>query len=367
MKNIGSKLTLFLTLGATCVGSPLKKEEVAADAKWLMHVDVDKLRTTKVGEYLMQQVLGSKLNELTRQFDFDLDWNKVSSLTAYGTDYGSKRDFDGVVLIRTDLDLRKPLDAAVEKMSKEDGKKPASVSKTQEGPVTTYSMKDSLFVSFQPGSPVIVGKSLNSIEKASGVLSGKSANLASTKTFSEYSKSQKAFFFLGAVEVFDPTQEPAGQSHDGEEFNPKAKILKLADGGRVILGEDSNELFLDLSLKAKSADVVTQIQQVVQGMIALAALSQSNNQDLQQLAQSAKVSSAGKIVSLKLGYPADQAVLMLSSNLNRHLENKQSAENNDEPQKKPKSKHHKVRHEPAKPDDNKSDDIKPDDSKPEAQ
>ncbi len=349
MNSLARIMTFIVALATTCMASPLKKEQVAADAKWLVQLDVDKLRSSTVGDYVIKQVLGAKLDSLTHQFDFDLDWNKVSSLTAYGTGFQSPRSFDGIVLIKTDLDLRRPLDSAIEKASSEDGHKGVSLRKTQDGVVTTYSLNKDLFVSFQPGQPIIVGRSLDSIEKAAEVLSGKSPNLASTKTFSEYPKSQKAFFFLGAVEAFDPTEGMTEQPREGD-FNPKAKILKLADGGRVVLGEDSNELFLDLALKAKSAEVVTQIQQVVQGMIALASLSQPNNHDLQQLAQSARVSSAGKIVSLKLGYPADQAILMLTSNINRHIEQKQTVENGDDQEPKPHAKHHKSRHEPDEPD-----------------
>lgn len=351
MKYVGQILTLILPLALTSAGSPIQKEQIAADAKWLVHLDVDKLRSTTVGDYVIKQVLNTKLGALTRQFDFDLDWNKVNSLTAYGSAFQSKSSFDGVVLIKTELDLRKPLDAAIEQTLQENGNKRPPIQKTQEGQVTTYSLKDNIFASFQSGRPVIVGKSLDSIRKAGEVLSGTSANLASTKTFSEFPKSQKSFFLLGAVKAFNPNPGFPDQGGDGETLNPKAKILKLADSGRVVLGEDANQLFLDLSLKAKSAEVVTQIQQVIQGMIALASLSQLDNQDLQQLAESAKVSSAGTIVSLKLGYPADQAVLLLSSNLNRHLEGRKRAEGSEGHKKKVRSKTNDTAGDPDKTDE----------------
>jgi len=351
MKNAARILTVILPLALTAVGSPLQKEQVAADAKWLVHLDVDKLRSTALGDYVINQVLDAKLKGLTRQFDFDLDWKKVHSLTAYGTGYRSESSFNGVLLIKSDLDLQKVLDAAVEKTSPEDNSKSDRIQRTQEGDVTTYSMKDHMVVSFKPGSPVIVGKSLDSIQKANEVLIGASANLASTKMFSEFPKSQKPFFFMGAVDAFKANAELAEGSHDGDALNPKAKILKLADGGRVVLGEDSNELFLDLSLKAKSKEVVTQMQQVIQGMIALASLGQPDNRDLQQLAQSAKVSSSGNIVTLKLGYPADQAVLFLSSNINRHIEARKHAENSEDHGPKHRSKARKAPNESGETDE----------------
>jgi len=351
MKNLARILTLVLALAATAVGSPLQKEQVAADAKWLVHLDVDKLRSTAIGDYVINQVLDSKLGPLTRQFDFELDWKKVRSLTAYGTGFQSESSFNGVLLVNTELDLQKALDAAIEKTSQDTNNKSASIQKTLEGDVTTYSLKDHMFVSFQPGRPVIVAKSLDSIQKAGEVLSRTSPNLASTKAFSEFPKAQEPFFFMGAVEAFNPNTAVAEGSHDGDALNPKAKILKMADGGRVVLGEDSHQLFLDLSLKAKSAEVVTQMQQVIQGMIALASLSQPDNQDLQRLAQSAKVSAAGNIVTLNLGYPADQAVLLLSSNINKHVEHQKRAENSEEQGTKRRSKSKRMPKEPAQTDE----------------
>ena len=344
MKHFAQILALILSWAATAVASPLQKEQVAADAKWLVHIDVDKLRSTTVGAYVIKQVLETKLEALKTQFDLDVDLNKISSLTAYGSGYQAKPNFDGVVLINTGLDLQKALDAAIEKMSEGSSNTPAAIQKTQEGKVSTYSMKDNLVASFQPGKPVIVGKSLDSVQKARDVVSGTSANLASTKTFSEFPASQKAYFFLGAADLSKLTGELSERSHDEDAVNPKAKILKLADGGRVVLGENANQLFLEVSLKAKTTELVTQMQQVIQGMIALASLSQPDNQDLQQLAQSAKVSTVGNIVSLNLGYPTDKALVMLNS----HLEGQKHGESHG---KKHKSKVKAAPKEPSETDE----------------
>src|SRR5579859_4362672 len=167
---------LLLALGATAVGNPLQKEQVAADAKWVVHIDVDKLRTTTVGG-LIKQFLDMKMGPVRNQFGIDLDWNKINSLTAYGTAYQAKPDFNGVVVINTDLDLQKVLDGVIEKMSDQDSESPSPVQKIQQGQVTTYSIHGQLFASFQAGKPVIVSKSRDSIRKAEEVLSGSAANL----------------------------------------------------------------------------------------------------------------------------------------------------------------------------------------------
>ena len=331
------QLVLLLALGATAVGKPLQKEQVAADAKWVVHIDVDKLRTTTVGG-LIKQCLDSKMGPLRNQFGIDLDWNKISSLTAYGTGYQAKPDFNGVVVINTDLDLQKALDGVIEKMSDENSETPSPVQKIQQGEVTTYSIHGQLFASFQAGKPVILSKSRDSIRKAEEVISGSAANLGSTKTFSEFPGSPKGFFFVAAAEDFNLADHFGEHVDEAEKANPKAKILKLADGGRVMLGEEANQLLLDLSLKARAAEVVTQMQQVIQGMIALASLTQTDNQDLQQLAQSAKVSATGNVVNLQVGYPADKAIQMVQNHINDNAEHKKRADNGEVRHKKHRAK-----------------------------
>ena len=77
MKTVAQILALILPLAATCVAGPLQKEQVAADAKWLVHLDFDKLRSTTVGDYVIQRVLGPKVDEVKRQLEFDLDWKPI--------------------------------------------------------------------------------------------------------------------------------------------------------------------------------------------------------------------------------------------------------------------------------------------------
>lgn len=351
MNSLARIIILLLVLAVTAIAGPLRKEQVAADAKWLVHLDVDKLRSTTVGG-VIKQLVDAKTVALKAQFDLDLDWNKISSLTAYGSAYQSKPNFDGVVLIKTDLDLQKALNGAIEKMSPEDGNAPAPIQKTQQGEVTTYSLKQAMFVSFQPGKPVILSHSRDSLQKAREVLSGTAANLASTRTFSEFPESKKAFFLTAAAEGFNFGHEFPEQAGGDDPANPKAKILKLAEGGRVMLGEEASQLFVDLSLKAKTSEVVTQMQQVIQGMIALASLSQVDNQDLQQLAQSAKVFATGTVVSLQLGYPADKAIAMFNNHMNGPMGHKKRAQNGEMHRTKHRSRGAEEPKEPPKAEEN---------------
>jgi hypothetical protein len=64
-------------------------------------------------------------------------------------------------------------------------------------------------------------------------------------------------------------------------------------------------------LKAKTSEVMSQMQQVIQGTVALASLSQPENPDLIQLAQSVKVSGDDKLVTVGVEFPVEKAIRLL--------------------------------------------------------
>jgi hypothetical protein len=128
----------------------------------------------------------------------------------------------------------------------------------------------------------------------------------------------------------------------------------MADGGRLALGENADNVFLNIVLKAKTADASKQIQAVAQGLLALVSLSQTENQDLMQLAQNTTVKSTENLVTLGLEYPVSNALeklSLLAKHISqeagqgkafsgpKHKKHRSDVEKQDgEPKKKPASK-----------------------------
>src|SRR6185369_11632247 len=139
-----------------------------------------------------------------------------------------------------------------------------------------------------PGKLVVLSKSREAVEKAEAVLSGKSANLSTGKAFSGFPETPKAFFFLAIAEGFN----------EDAALPPQAKVLKMTEGARLVLGENAASLFLNLALKAKSSEVMTQMQQVIRRTVGLTPFRQPANADVMQLAQSVKVSGDDKMVTV---------------------------------------------------------------------
>jgi hypothetical protein len=309
MKRLALILALFLSLLHPALAGTVPKNEVSADAKWLIHLEAAQFRATKVGGFLITELLEKKLSqpvgELKKNLKLDFDLNKIldgiNSITIYGTDYQSPQEHS-VLLIRASPDLQNILVGVLAGMVLAGTNGPMAVTQTQEGGVSFYAIKDTAYCAVLPGKVIAIGRSREITENAAKVLTGKAPSLASGAAFSEFGDAKEAFFFLGVAEGFNL----------GNNLPPQAKLLQVADAGRVVLGEDSNQVFLSLALRGKTPDVVAQMEQVVQGLVAIGSLSQPQDKDLGYLLHSIKVSTKDNIVNIGVDYPVDRAIEQLT-------------------------------------------------------
>ena len=91
MKRIALILPLCLSLLPPALAGSIPKEEISADAKWLLHLDAGQFRASKVGSYIITELLEKKLSqpveELKKNLQLDLDLDKIlggiTSITIY--------------------------------------------------------------------------------------------------------------------------------------------------------------------------------------------------------------------------------------------------------------------------------------------
>src|SRR4030095_11024954 len=104
--------TFLLALNAAVHANLLNQEQVSPDAKWFLHVDLENLRKTKAGDFLINRFLAPQIAQVTNQLKFDVTnlFQKITSLTAYGTDFKNGPQAEGVLLINTDTETQKALE-----------------------------------------------------------------------------------------------------------------------------------------------------------------------------------------------------------------------------------------------------------------
>jgi hypothetical protein len=286
-------VSLVLVLGCEMIlpAAPLQREYVSAEAKWLLHADLDNLRQTQLGKHLytdvIQKSLSNTVAELNEKLNVDLDVNKLESITAYGESFHAKPKSDGVLLLRTGLKVGQVLEALfAQQTNLAPQMDVGALELVQEQPYKLFKVEGGLYLT-PWRSMLLASQSRSQLDKALQVIQGKKPNLKSSKAFTEFPPPSEAFFFLAVAEGFNPEQdksESKPDEHDplekiAKNLPPQAKILQMADGGRAVLGEKADNVFVHLALKTKTPESATQIQQVLQGMSALLALSKASNPD----------------------------------------------------------------------------------------
>jgi hypothetical protein len=298
MKHPLALLVLALAAAAPTLAGPLQRQDLPADTKWLVHLDAAAFLKTKLGDSLAKEQIEPKLAQgradIKAWFDFDLDWRRISGITIFGTDYTAPKEERGVALIYTDLDIAKGLDGAIVKLEAAGSADSGSVKRLEAAPQALYQLND-VFAAVQKGQPVVLGKSREKVLRTRDVLSGKNPSLKSGQAFTKLPAPASGFFLLAAAEDFN----------ESAAIPPQANVLKQADGLRFTLAEKDTNLVASLALLPKNEQVAQQIQQVAQGLIALGALSQGDNADLQRLVQAVRVQQADGLVTLDLSLPVN--------------------------------------------------------------
>jgi hypothetical protein len=294
--------SILLALITAAQAEPLNPKQIAPDAKWLVHIDGDNLRQSQAGKFLINQLLLPKAAQLTGALKLNptniLD--HISSITAYGTEFKAAAQGQGVLLINSDPDTRKALEGVLVAQLLANTNGPVKKLSGQ-GEPALYSFGNEIFIAPQKDGPIIISKSQDQIEAARDLIGGKGPSLATSKAFGDLLSISNSFFVVAAAQAFNqPDLIPA-----------EAKVLRMADGGSVALGETGDQLALRISLRGKTAEVTQEIQQVIEGMVALVKLGQPDVPDLVALANSIKVASADQLVTVSAEYPEAKAMSRL--------------------------------------------------------
>jgi hypothetical protein len=302
---------LGLSLSAGVLAGPLQPAHIAADARWLIHLDLEALQPTTVGQTLAREAIEPKMSEvaaaLKLHLGFDFDWRRIRSITLYGAEYGGPERLRGVMLVDTDLDLVTAFDRALQKQAEWGRAQDGDLQRLEDGPQPLYCIKEDLYVALQPGAPAVIGKARRTTLKARAVLVEGAPNLNTAPGLANLANAGHGEFLLVAAEGFGAAAPDA----------PQARVLKMADTLRFSLAETSGQLQAALTLGARSAETAQQMQQVIQGMTALVALSQTDNADLQKLVNGLRASVNDRQLQLSLTLPAADVAAKIAEDQRR--------------------------------------------------
>jgi hypothetical protein len=291
MRIVGIALAAVLGLAAVGRAEPLELKQVAADAKWLVHVDVDAMRTSIVVQKGYQKCMemhkeaAQHLDKIHEMLGMD-PRKDLHAVTAYGKDLDK---LHGVLIVHADVDQK----SLLEKAQKAPDHKVAKYGSHEIHSWMHKHGKEShtAFGSFFKADVLVFARSLDAVQGALDVLDGKSPGVTDEKSPLAGHLSPGAILIVRASAV-----------------NPQMKcpILNQADSFRLALGEDKGQSFYRARLTMKTTEAAQQVKAVVEGFRAMVGLARGSDAATMKLVNALKVTTKDATVRVTWSAPADE-------------------------------------------------------------
>lgn len=283
----------------TAVAGPLVKAQIPATAKWVMHVDIDRLANSQTCAVLTNNPATGKafLNAVAR-YRALLGGDPLHDLrqvTLYGEDVTGNR---GVALVAGNL---RP-DTITRNLSTY-----PQYRTTPYGSWTLQKWRDrasgmEMNACLYSSRLLVIGSDESGVAGALNVLSGAKANMDKGRGTLALPKPRDGVFVTAA-----------SRGYTGSEQEPlKAMILRNTESAALQIGEKAGKVDADLLLNAVSPEAAQQIEQILNGLILTATLADDST-GLARLAGMSEVSCENRSVGLQLHCPARDAAVALSA------------------------------------------------------
>jgi hypothetical protein len=319
MKNLLPTLftALLVVLPLSSSHAALDPKIVSADARWLLHLDLNLLRQSEIGRELLD--LAAKNHPSNPDAPVHVDFQKVlatvGKATAYGANFAHNPELiDGTLVVEGTAELRKIAEGYVAQAMVST---PDAIIEVKGLPFEAYSVHNDVLVGFPKEQIILVSKAKSQLVRAYELYRGSGASMAKApSSLRELVPPSRDAFLIAASVVPGETMAPEG--------GPQARLIKMASSASLSLGESNQQTFANIKLIADSADTADKLQKIVQGLTAMASLAQSDNKDLETFIKAITVERQDLAVLLKLSYPSERLSGLIK---NMHQEHRQVADN----------------------------------------
>jgi len=308
MKTQSTIAMALVVLASTAFAGPLRTDQVAGDAKWVAHADVEAMLESGMGKFMLTEAqkkpdFVNKMTDLRQNFGFDLT-RDVRGVTLYGKKVGPKA---GVIILDMTVDQQKVRELLATNETHREIKygdrtlhkwtDPAKV-----GPDGEEIPGKTSFGVFYDAKTVVVASSMDLLKGAIDVLDGKADDLAKTKGLPMLPKSVEGEFMLA---VASDIELPALAA------KPKAAALRHITDISLQVGESKEGTFAEIVAVVSDAKRATQLRNVVQGFVALGQILMAEREDLPVLGEKITVNGTNNTVSITAAVPTESLIEMM--------------------------------------------------------
>ena len=305
--------TILIT-GLVCVSAQaadFSNSDIPTGSNWYVHVNLELIQNTEVGRRLMLETVDEALGDIQEELGVDIR-EKIQGITVFGGSLPGRGDLenDGAVILHGALgmDVQDGLLLAIERKGGEvsvlegvgmtyyrvdegDGTMTYTDEDGREEDVN-WGHREELYFSFGASQTLVT------------------QNMDMMQTFLD------AGGYLGSFEVVDPEallvlqadralmQGGANTSVDiGGDWD--SSVLKNVDAVALVIAEEQGGVLISAQLKAVSADAAMSVRNIVEGLVALKALDQSEGA-LGDILRQVRFENDGSVLNVNVPIAADQ-------------------------------------------------------------
>ncbi|MHC4218897.1 MAG: hypothetical protein ACYSU7_10640 [Planctomycetota bacterium] len=290
----------------TIGGRALEPGWVAADALWLFHVDVGALKGSAIGGFILEnpdQFDLSDLDEFEQEVGLSL-LNDFMSFTLYG--FSDDPEDDGVIIAVT----TPRADEAMARLKAHDGLDSVEVRRDGYPMLIVTDGGERHYLHVRPADRpdqriAMLATSEDALLGAIRVIDGKAPGLAPGRSaILDRGPNAGSIVFVAC----------RGGELLGME--PGSEILRLSDGITVDIGETGGQSYGEATISANSEENAANINDVLQGMLALGRLiaaEEPQARPLANLCDAVAVTTRGRKISVRISFDAEQLIWILGA------------------------------------------------------
>ena len=290
MKTLFSMVALAMSVAAV-QAAKIDKANISNDAKFVVHLDLDAFRASKIGITLLEKIRkdegGEKLNALAELIGFD----PLSAIHG-ATLFGNGEEDNGILVVKHKADNTKLL--AFMKLDEH-------YRKTEHGKHEIHGAGDRGdgkrgYVSFVNATTAVLAASRELAAEGIDLVNGKGAAVKQipTSLVSADKKAKNAFLVAYA------NVEDLKEHIDNETVNQMAKRVAF------VMGESDETFILSISVDALDADAAENMENMVNGLIGFARLNQDENPEVKDILKGLKVTRNEENVSVHFSVGVDK-------------------------------------------------------------
>ena len=282
MKTLFSMVALAMSVAAV-QAAKIDKANISNDAKFVVHLDLDAFRASKIGITLLEKIRkdegGEKLNALAELIGFD----PLSAIHG-ATMFGNGEEDNGILVVKHQAANPKLL--AFMKLDE-------YYRKTEHGKHEIHGAGDRGdgkrgYVSFVNATTAVLAASRELAAEGIDLVNGKGAAVKQiTTSLVSADKKAKNAFLVAYANV-----EDLKEHIDNETVNQMAKRVAF------VMGESDEKFILSISVDALDADAAENMENMVNGLIGFARLNQDENPEVKDILKGLKVTRNEENVSV---------------------------------------------------------------------